>query len=117
VTAPAAALSPRQLEILRLMADGLTAAQIGAKLFVTENSVKTHMQKLFRKLTVHSRGEAVAAGYRLGLLDTGPAPCCAHCRAGRDYLDERRNIRRGMPDGALYSIQYDALNRILGGKP
>jgi DNA-binding CsgD family transcriptional regulator len=117
VTAPAAALSRRQLEVLRLMADGLTDAQVGAKLFLTENTVKTHMQKLLRKLEVHSRGEAVAAGYRLGLLDPGPGPCFTHCRDAGDYLAERRSTRQQMPDGALWSISYDDLTRILGGKP
>jgi len=61
-------LSNREREILGLLADGLGNKQIAARLGISTNTVKTHLELLFEKLGVSSRAEAVATGVRRGLL-------------------------------------------------
>lgn len=61
-------LTPRELEILGLIAEGLTNRQIGERLFVSENTVKTHSARVFEKLGVGRRTEAVKEGRRRGLI-------------------------------------------------
>jgi DNA-binding NarL/FixJ family response regulator len=63
-----AALSNREHEILALLADGLINKQIAARLGISTNTVKTHLEVLFDKLGVATRAEAVATGVRRGLL-------------------------------------------------
>ncbi len=53
-------LTPREIQIASLVAQGLTNAQIGASLWITENSVKQALKRMFRKLEVSSRAEMVA---------------------------------------------------------
>ncbi|MDZ8050934.1 MAG: LuxR C-terminal-related transcriptional regulator [Aulosira sp. ZfuVER01] len=53
-------LTPRELQIAELVAQGLTNAEIGAKLWITENSVKQALKRMFRKLEVVNRAEMVA---------------------------------------------------------
>ncbi|WP_414529892.1 LuxR C-terminal-related transcriptional regulator [Nodularia chucula] len=53
-------LTPRELEIAELVAQGLTNAQIGEKLWITQNSVKQALKRMFRKLGVSARSEMVA---------------------------------------------------------
>lgn len=57
---PGPALTPRQLEIARLTADGLTNREIAEKLHLTENSVKTHLRIVFGKTGTRSRGHLAA---------------------------------------------------------
>ncbi|MFI7117853.1 response regulator transcription factor [Amycolatopsis sp. NPDC049868] len=61
-------LSERELQILWGMAQGKRNIQIGADLALSEDSVKTHCKRIFRKLGVHDRAEAVAIGFRAGFL-------------------------------------------------
>jgi len=61
-------LTNREREILALLADGLANKQIAARLGISKNTVKTHIELLFDKLAVSSRAEAVATGVRRGLL-------------------------------------------------
>ncbi|AEV85455.1 LuxR family transcriptional regulator [Actinoplanes sp. SE50] len=61
-------LSPRELEVLRLIADGNTNREAAARLFITEATVKTHLLNIYAKLNVKDRAAAVAAGYNRGLL-------------------------------------------------
>jgi DNA-binding NarL/FixJ family response regulator len=63
------ALSPREREILLLLADGKTQQQIASALVISPKTVATHIQRLLAKLGVHSRAQAVAAAYRFGLVD------------------------------------------------
>jgi two-component system NarL family response regulator len=65
---PAEELTPRELEVLRLLAEGKPNKLIGADLAITEVTVKSHVQSLFRKLNVLSRTEAIAVANRRGLL-------------------------------------------------
>ena len=61
-------LSVRELEVLRLLADGCTNAEIAHKLVITLNTTKKHLTHVFGKLDVTSRAEAVARAKELGLL-------------------------------------------------
>jgi len=61
-------LSPRELEVLQLIAQGLSNHEIGERLFLALNTIKGHNRKIFDKLQVQRRTEAVARGRELGLL-------------------------------------------------
>jgi LuxR family maltose regulon positive regulatory protein len=61
-------LKERELAVLRFLATNLTAAEIGEELYLSVHTVKTHMRKLYAKLDVHTRAEAVQQGRALGLL-------------------------------------------------
>lgn len=63
-------LNERELTVLRFLPTNLSAAEIGSELFLSVNTVKTHMRKLYSKLDVHTRAEAVQRGRALGLLAT-----------------------------------------------
>lgn len=62
-------LSPREREILELLAGGRTQKDIALALVLSPKTVATHIQHVLSKLGVHSRAEAVAAAYRRGLVD------------------------------------------------
>ncbi|MGC4941298.1 response regulator [Kribbella sp. DT2] len=61
-------LSPRELEVLTLVARGTTSREIAAQLFITEATVKTHLLHLYAKLEAKDRAAAVAIAYQRGLL-------------------------------------------------
>jgi LuxR family maltose regulon positive regulatory protein len=61
-------LSQRELEVLQLIAQGLSNREIGERLFLALNTVKGHNQKIFSKLQVQSRTEAVARAREMDLL-------------------------------------------------
>jgi DNA-binding CsgD family transcriptional regulator len=61
-------ITPRELEILEQIASGKSTREIAAALFVSENTVKTHASRLFDKLNVNRRTQAVETGKRLGLI-------------------------------------------------
>ncbi|MCC9307502.1 response regulator transcription factor [Kitasatospora sp. RB6PN24] len=61
-------LSPREAEILQLVAEGLPNRQISKRLFISEATVKTHLVHIFEKLDVDSRTAAIAAGLAAGLI-------------------------------------------------
>jgi DNA-binding CsgD family transcriptional regulator len=61
-------ITPRELEILELIANGLSNREIAEKLFVSENTVKTHSSRLFDKLSAKRRTQAVQLGKELGLI-------------------------------------------------
>ncbi len=62
-------LTERELEVLRLVAKGLSNREIGAELFIAENTVKNHVRNILEKLHLHSRMEAVVYAMREKLLD------------------------------------------------
>jgi NarL family two-component system response regulator LiaR len=61
-------ITPREHEILGLIAEGLSNREIGARLFISENTVKTHSSRLFEKLGVGRRTQAVQRGRELRLV-------------------------------------------------
>jgi DNA-binding CsgD family transcriptional regulator len=61
-------ITPRELEILGLVAQGLSNREIAGKLFVSENTVKTHCSRAFEKLGARRRTQAVQLGKEMGLL-------------------------------------------------
>jgi LuxR family maltose regulon positive regulatory protein len=64
-------LTQRELDILRLIAQGLSNAEIGARLFLAPGTVKSYTYSLYGKLDVHSRTQAVSRAQALGLLPAG----------------------------------------------
>jgi DNA-binding NarL/FixJ family response regulator len=64
------ALTDREREVVRLIAEGLTNREIGETIFVSESTVKFHVRNVMRKLDVHHRAEVAYAASRLGLLET-----------------------------------------------
>jgi DNA-binding NarL/FixJ family response regulator len=62
------ALTERERQVLTGMAGGKSNAQIGRDLYLSEDTIKTHARRLFRKLEVGDRAQAVAAGFRHGLV-------------------------------------------------
>jgi DNA-binding NarL/FixJ family response regulator len=65
---PSANLTERELQVLRGMSQGKSNAEIGRSLFLSEDTVKTHARRLFRKLGVNDRAQAVALGFRRGFV-------------------------------------------------
>jgi DNA-binding NarL/FixJ family response regulator len=63
------ALSPREIEVLRLISGGNANKEIAAKLSITEETVKGHMKSIFTKLGVHDRAHAVTIGVKRGIID------------------------------------------------
>jgi len=61
-------LSKRELEVLQLMAEGLSNQEIADKLFVSLNTIKTHTTQVFEKMEVKRRTQAVDTGKRLGII-------------------------------------------------
>ena len=65
---PAVALSMREMQVLSGMSQGKSNAQIGRELYLSEDTIKTHARRLFRKLGAKDRAEAVATGFRRGIM-------------------------------------------------
>jgi DNA-binding CsgD family transcriptional regulator len=61
-------LTPRELEVLSLLSSGATANAIGAVLFLTEATIKTHLANIYRKLGAANRAQAVAIGIENNLI-------------------------------------------------
>jgi DNA-binding NarL/FixJ family response regulator len=62
-------LTPRELQILVMVSQGLTMQQVGSRLGISPRTVETHVAKLYRKLGVRTRVQAVARAAKLGLID------------------------------------------------
>jgi len=64
----AAKLTGRELEVLTLLADGLSATEIAAQLVISPKTVSTHIERILGKLGVRSRAQAIALAYRRELV-------------------------------------------------
>jgi DNA-binding CsgD family transcriptional regulator len=65
---PRPKVTPRELEVLGLVADGLSTREIAGRLWVTEETVKTHVRRLHDRLGAKTRAHAVAIAFRTGIL-------------------------------------------------
>jgi DNA-binding NarL/FixJ family response regulator len=67
-------LTPRELDVLRLLAQGLTNRQIGAQLYISTGTVKLHVERILAKLDVADRTQAAGRAVELGLCGTTASP-------------------------------------------
>ena len=68
---PALELSEREIEILQLIAEGCPPGEVARRLFIAPKTVSSHVQRIFVKLGVHTRAQAVAMAYAAGLIQVG----------------------------------------------
>ena len=64
-------LSSREMEVLACLSQGKTTAQIAVELFISENTVKTHVRHILEKLEASNRAEAVSKATQMGLIGGG----------------------------------------------
>ncbi|MDQ1602330.1 MAG: hypothetical protein QOE01_175 [Actinomycetota bacterium] len=67
-------LSPREREVLAMLAQGLGVAAIAKQLFISESTTKTHISKIYEKLGATNRAQALMSALRLGLIRQDPSP-------------------------------------------
>ncbi len=65
---PDIALSKRELDVLKCLAKGMTSSQVASELFISENTVKTHVRHILEKLEASNRAEAVSRAIQLGII-------------------------------------------------
>ena len=71
-----ARLTSREQQVLQLVADGLGTSEIASRLYLGDSTLKTHLNRIFRKLDVDNRTQALAAAIRLGIVSTPAGSSC-----------------------------------------
>ena len=61
-------MSKREMDVLNCLARGMTSAQIASELFISENTVKTHVRHILEKLEASNRAEAVSRAIQMGII-------------------------------------------------
>lgn len=61
-------LTPRELEVITQLAQGYSYAQVSAQLEISENTLKTHIKRIYRKFNVHNRTQAILTAQKLSLI-------------------------------------------------
>jgi DNA-binding NarL/FixJ family response regulator len=64
-----ATLTPREMDVFRLITRGYSNAEIGRELFISDTTVKTHVTRLLQKLELRDRAQAIVLAYETGLFD------------------------------------------------
>lgn len=106
-------LTPRELNVLRGIADGLQNKEIGRALHITEDTVKTHGRRLFAKLGARGRAHAVTLAYQAGIFTAAP-PGCHGCVRVRAALARRRAVRLRLSAAHPWARLYDHITAALG---
>lgn len=107
MSVPRRALTPRQIDVLALAADGCGSAEIAARLGVSANTVKTHLLGVYRRLGARNAAHAVALAMRAGILDPGQRRRAAAAGARRRLAAD---LGPGDPTGSGAARQADALD-------
>jgi DNA-binding CsgD family transcriptional regulator/N-acetylneuraminic acid mutarotase len=104
-------LSTREIEILRLVATGATNQQVARALYISPNTVKTHLRNIFGKLNVESRTEATLYAVQCGLVDVGPVSAVGARDDGADAVSPMAPV--ALPVDPLVSMyrQYLSMPR------
>lgn len=114
-------LSERELDVLQRIANGLSNRETGRALDVSEETIKTCMQRIFRKLGARDRAHAVAIGYQQGLLIGARAASrtedTVRLGAAHAWLDEWQPVRFQAPNTSLFARLYDGLAERLAARP
>lgn len=61
-------MTPREVEVLQMLANGASNTEVGRELYISAKTVKNHLARIYSKLAVQSRTQAVAKALRLGLV-------------------------------------------------
>lgn len=109
VTASGIAVSPTQRDLLRLVAGGLTAAQIGRRFGVEVWAVSNRLHPLYKALEVRNATHAVARGHELGLIEAQTCSLPVLSRGRRELL---RRLALGQPDKEIASAAGIHVSRL-----
>lgn len=107
-------LTEREEQILTLVSRGDTNEEIGKKLYIAEDTVKTHLRRMFRRVRARNRAHVVRIGFEGGLLGSQVEPVnSARVRAAANVLRKHRHIRAGAPADSRFALLYDDISAAL----